>query len=71
MSTQSVLYRENGFRRAKTRRPLSNDFFKVILEWKQRARSRRELAHLSCLDIKDIGYPADLEAEKDKPFWRR
>ncbi len=71
MSTQSVLYRENGFPRQKTRQPNSNGFFKVILEWQRRARSRRELAHLSCLDIKDIGYPADVKAEKNKPFWRR
>ena len=38
--------------------------------WHQRSRSRHELAMLSELDMRDIGYPADIEAERHKPFWR-
>jgi uncharacterized protein YjiS (DUF1127 family) len=41
----------------------------TISEWRRRIVSRRELAALTALDVKDIGYPAGLEAEKCKPFW--
>jgi uncharacterized protein YjiS (DUF1127 family) len=71
MSMQSVLYREKAPARAESRPPLWDSLFEIILEWKRRARSRRELARLSYLDIKDIGYPATVEAEKTKPFWRK
>ena len=69
MSIQSVLYREKAFARAETRQPPWIGIFEIILELQRRARSRRELARLSYLDIKDIGYPAAIEAEKSKPFW--
>lgn len=39
-------------------------------EWRRRARSRRELALLSDVELRDMGYPAHFEAEKAKPFWR-
>jgi len=42
----------------------------TLREWRRRMRSRRELAALSVLELKDIGYPARAEAEKVKPFWR-
>lgn len=42
----------------------------AIGEWRRRLASRRELAALTQLDVKDLGYPAGLEAEKCKPFWR-
>ena len=71
MSMQSVLSRKNAFLRVETRQPLWNGLLEVILGWQRRAQSRRELARLSYLDIKDIGYPADTAAEKNKPFWRR
>jgi uncharacterized protein YjiS (DUF1127 family) len=71
MTIQSVLYREKAFAQAETRQPPWIGIFEIILEWQRRARSRRELARLSHLDVKDIGYPADVEAEKTKPFWRR
>jgi uncharacterized protein YjiS (DUF1127 family) len=38
-------------------------------EWLRRIASRRELAALTALEVKDLGYPAGLEAEKCKPFW--
>jgi len=70
MSLQSVLYRKKTFARAETHQPLLTALFEIILEWRRRAHSRGELARLSYLDIKDIGYPAAVEAEKSKPFWR-
>ena len=39
-------------------------------DWRSRIRSRRELAAMSQLDLKDLGYPAGVDAEKHKPFWR-
>ena len=71
MSTQSVLSRDNVFRQVQTRQPFWSGFVEVMVEWRRRVRSRRELARLSHLDIKDIGYPASIAAEKNKPFWRR
>ena len=38
--------------------------------WRARIKARRELALLSNFDLRDIGYPATVEAEKNKPFWR-
>jgi uncharacterized protein YjiS (DUF1127 family) len=39
--------------------------------WRRRARERRQLAHLSERDLRDIGVsPATLYAELRKPFWR-
>ena len=67
---QSVLSRKNAFLRLETRQPLWSGFIEVILEWQRRTQSRRELARLSYLDIKDIGFQADIAAEKIKPFWR-
>jgi uncharacterized protein YjiS (DUF1127 family) len=45
-------------------------FAETLREWRRRIRSRRELAAMSQLDLKDLGYPADVEAEMHKPFWR-
>lgn len=42
----------------------------AVTVWLYRVRSRRELAALSSLELRDIGYPAGVEAEKSKPFWR-
>ena len=44
-------------------------FVETIREWRRRIVSRRELAALTPLDVRDIGYPAGLEAEICKPFW--
>jgi uncharacterized protein YjiS (DUF1127 family) len=51
--------------------PARKRFIEIILEWRRRMRSRSELAALSDLDLKDIGYPAAVAAEVNKPFWRR
>jgi len=42
----------------------------AMRELRRRFASRRELAALTKLDAKDLGYPAALEAEKCQPFWR-
>lgn len=41
----------------------------ILAQWRRRIDTRRELAALSLFDLKDIGYPAQIEAEKAKPFW--
>jgi uncharacterized protein YjiS (DUF1127 family) len=42
----------------------------MLAQWRRRIDARRELAALSTFDLKDIGYPVQIEAEKAKPFWR-
>ena len=42
----------------------------TLREWRKRFHERRELYGLSQLELRDIGYPAAVEAEKAKPFWR-
>ena len=42
----------------------------VVLQWRQRQRSRRELARMSDRDRRDLGYSScDVDAETAKPFW--
>jgi uncharacterized protein YjiS (DUF1127 family) len=51
----------------------SRIFGKVVClvgEWRQRARSRGELARLTNFDLKDIGFPGEFYCEKSKPFWK-
>jgi uncharacterized protein YjiS (DUF1127 family) len=69
MTTQTLSSSENVFA---TRQSFSmfNRIAAMICEWRRRATSRRELAFLTNLDLKDIGYPASAAAEKIKPFWR-
>jgi uncharacterized protein YjiS (DUF1127 family) len=47
------------------------DQFKVrVSEWRQRARSRRELEGLDDSTLRDIGITrCDIRREMDKPFW--
>jgi len=42
----------------------------MVKLWRRRSRSRDELAALSNLELRDIGYPAERTAEIHKPFWR-
>ena len=42
----------------------------TLREWRRRAGSRRELAMLSELDRKDLGFRDRIDAEIAKPFWR-
>lgn len=42
-----------------------------LRQWRRRSRERIELAHMSDLDLTDIGLSrADAQAEAEKPFWR-
>jgi len=75
MTMQSFSTSENVFEKPNAFEKLSlasllRRFITMLLQWRQRMESRRELAKLSALDLKDIGYPAGAEAEKAKPFWR-
>jgi uncharacterized protein YjiS (DUF1127 family) len=42
----------------------------MIRQCRRRSASRSELASLTDLDLKDLGYPASAAAEKSKAFWR-
>jgi uncharacterized protein YjiS (DUF1127 family) len=47
------------------------NIFGVIAEWHHRSESRRELAALSDLALRDIGLTrVDAVREAEKPFWR-
>jgi len=75
MATQSVVShevssQENVFAGAQPALSLRQRFIETLIEWRRRMSSRRELACLSELDLKDMGHPARAEAEKAKPFWR-
>ncbi len=77
MSTQTVIprevtlrdstYNQNAFGDA---RPRWSRIIDIVVELRRRAVSRRELAALGALDLKDIGYPDGVAAEVAKPFWR-
>ena len=68
--SQSVSSRENIIVRPPHSGSLGRRLIDTLLEWRRRMSSRRELARLSELELRDIGYPDRLEAEKAKPFWR-
>ena len=50
--------------------PLARRIIETFREWRRRIQSRHELALLSELELRDLGYPDRIEAEKAKPFWR-
>lgn len=75
MSTQSVtsrsaVLRENVLIEPRHVGSLGRRLFDTLREWRRRVRSRHELAMLSELDRKDLGYPDGIQAEIAKPFWR-
>ncbi len=70
VSSHDVLPHENVFAGTQPVPSLRQRFGEALIEWRRRISSRNELAHLSELDLKDLGYPARVEAEKSKPFWR-
>ena len=43
----------------------------VLGEWWRRYRSRLELASYSYHQRKDLGFSPELDAEIQKPFWRK
>jgi len=43
----------------------------IFATWRQRARSRKELAQLDTRSLRDLGLSAsDVNFEINKPFWR-
>jgi uncharacterized protein YjiS (DUF1127 family) len=70
VSSHDVLPHENVFAGMQPATSLRQHFIETIIEWHRRMSSRDELANLSELDLKDLGYAARVEAEKAKPFWR-
>jgi uncharacterized protein YjiS (DUF1127 family) len=71
MSTHSVSSGTHVFLPTQTSNSRRKRLAETLREWRGRIRSRRELAAMSQLDLKDLGFPPDVEAEKYKPFWRR
>lgn len=49
---------------------LGRRIVETLREWHRRARSRHELALLSELELKDLGFRDRVQAEIAKPFWR-
>jgi uncharacterized protein YjiS (DUF1127 family) len=43
----------------------------TMCEWRQRYRSRRELAMYSYQERCDLSFFADVDDEISKPFWRQ
>jgi uncharacterized protein YjiS (DUF1127 family) len=70
MSTHSVSSGTNVFVPIQVAWPPRRRLAAAMRAWRRRIASRRELAALTERDLKDLGYPAELEAEKRKPFWR-
>jgi uncharacterized protein YjiS (DUF1127 family) len=68
--SQSITSRETLIVRPPHSGSLGRQLIDTLWEWRRRMSSRRELALLSELELRDIGYPDRLEAEKAKPFWR-
>lgn len=70
MTSHSVSSYDNVFAKPRLSGSLVARLIAILFEWRRRTKSRRELAMLSDLDLRDIGYPAQVAAEKAKPFWR-
>ena len=46
-------------------------FGQIFATWRQRTRTRQELARLDSRSIRDLGLsPGDVQFEINKPFWR-
>ena len=70
MTTHSISSRDNVFAGPYSAIAQPRRFFEIFREWRRRSKSRAELSRLHELDLKDIGYPARVAAERAKPFWR-
>lgn len=70
LSTQSVSPRANVFAKSRHDGSLGRRIIDMVLEWRRRMRSRQELAQLSELELKDLGFRDRVAAEIAKPFWR-
>lgn len=75
MSTQfftphSAALRENILLDPRRAGSVLHRLMETFREWRRRVESRHELAMLSELDRKDLGFPDRIQAELAKPFWR-
>jgi uncharacterized protein YjiS (DUF1127 family) len=75
MSTQSVtsrsaILRDNVLIEPRHVGSLGRRLIETLREWRRRDQSRHELAMLSEIERKDLGYPERIQAEIAKPFWR-
>jgi uncharacterized protein YjiS (DUF1127 family) len=66
MTMLSLSLHANVTRSTYANTSLLKHFREMLREWCERYRSRHELADMSALDVKDIGYPADRAAEVGK-----
>jgi uncharacterized protein YjiS (DUF1127 family) len=70
VSSYDVSSYDNVYFQPRQEPSLRRRIIETLLEWQRRIKSRRELAYLSDIELRDIGYPDRVEAEKAKPFWR-
>jgi uncharacterized protein YjiS (DUF1127 family) len=70
MSTQSITSRSAVLRENVRAGSLGRRLIETLREWHRRTQSRHELAMLSEIERKDLGYPERIQAEIAKPFWR-
>jgi uncharacterized protein YjiS (DUF1127 family) len=70
MTTKSTSVGIDPFVPAQVATPRRLRLIDMLRMWQSRFRGRRELYRLSELELRDIGYPAAIEEEKAKPFWR-
>ena len=68
-STRSVSSRVNVFAKPGLSGSAGRRIVDMLSEWRRRMRSRQELALLSELEVKDLGFDR-VAAEKAKSFWR-
>ncbi len=69
-TSQSGAFRENVVTEPRHAGSLGQRLIATLREWRRRGQSRRELAMLSELERKDLGYRDRIQAELAKPFWR-
>lgn len=70
VTSRSAVLRENVLIEPRQVGSLVRRLVDTFREWQRRSESRHELAMLSELDRKDLGYPDGIQAELAKPFWR-
>ena len=69
---QAAGWRRQPYESVVSRLPiLVATIYNIVIEWRRRARSRAELAQMSDLDLRDIGFTrAEVARELAKPIWR-
>lgn len=70
ITSRSAVLRENVLIEPRHVGSLGRRLIETLREWHRRTQSRHELAMLSEIERKDLGYPERIQAEIAKPFWR-